>query len=322
MTEVHQNERGRGGAVSEPRASARADSAASIGVGIATGDSAQHGRRRLHGTRQVIEFNWPRYAVAAVVAAAGLVVAALAASGVLRAVGLSAALTALWWTVASIAASWWVYDASGLTTWRWLAQHVDAPSRWINVHAGFDETTSPLAAAFSGTDYCAVNLYEPGVITERSIERARQRSARPERTVRGSWNRLPLPSNSQDAVFLLFAAHEIRRAEQRAAFFREAARVLSPAGRVVLVEHLRDAANFIAFGPGFLHFQPRIAWIAAAAAAGLPLRHSEMLNPFVALFVWEKGGHPPGEVHRCTVATPRTCHAVGSPVVVAEKEEL
>jgi hypothetical protein len=52
------------------------------------------------------------------------------------------------------------------------------------------------------------------------------------------------------------------------------------------VEHLRDWRNFIAFGPGFLHFFSARAWHRSAAAAALTLRRSESLTPFVRLFVF------------------------------------
>ena len=68
-------------------------------------------------------------------------------------------------------------------------------------------------------------------------------------------------------------------------FFREVARVLRSHGDLVVVEHFRDWANFMAFGPGFFHFLPETAWRNAAAAGGFEIRRQFRVTPFVNVFV-------------------------------------
>src|SRR6516225_726161 len=77
------------------------------------------------------------------------------------------------------------------------------------------------------------------------------------------------PAEWFDAAFSIFAAHELRHHDQRVRLFGEIARTLTPDGEFILMEHSRDWRNFLAFGPGFLHFFSQSAWRKAASDAGL-----------------------------------------------------
>ena len=101
----------------------------------------------------------------------------------------------------------------------------------------------------------------------------------------GTFDRLPLPDASCDEVFLLFAAHGVRMPERRTLLLRECRRILGEGGRIVLVEHLRDGPNFLAFGPGFLHFHSSRSWRTNIAQAGLAIERIRPLTPFVHCFV-------------------------------------
>lgn len=56
----------------------------------------------------------------------------------------------------------------------------------------------------------------------------------------------------------------------------------------MLVEHLRDWRNFLAFGPGFLHFFSQRAWRKAFRGAGLALRSDFAMTPFVHVYILRK----------------------------------
>jgi len=242
-----------------------------------------------HGLLQILRYNQPVFAKTGMAAlAAILAVVLLPMPRFVAVLATAATAAALLWSASSLLVSHWIYDRSPLREWDWLAGLFPAPPRrWTSLHAGLDETFGALARIFPAEAGTVLDIYDPVEMTEPSIARARRlsldRSAKP-----ADFRSLPLPDGSQDAVFLIFAVHELRRPESRLRLFQEIARVLAPGGRAVLVEHLRDGRNFLAFGPGFLHFLPRREWLRVAAAAGLAVREERRVTPFVAVLVLEK----------------------------------
>jgi SAM-dependent methyltransferase len=187
--------------------------------------------------------------------------------------------------------SYYVYDLRGVNRWNWIPGMLSFPPRqWLNIHAGLDQSTFILTQFFPHTRYSVVDIYDPQEMTEPSIARARQMRSSPEPAVAARLDALPLPDHDRDTLFLLFAAHEIRQPSRRTEFFREAARVLADSGQLLLVEHLRDWRNFIAFGPGFLHFHSRDEWLRLAHVAGLAVEREDRITPFVRYFLMTKAG--------------------------------
>jgi SAM-dependent methyltransferase len=199
---------------------------------------------------------------------------------------LAAALPGALWACASLAVSYYVYDWSAIYRLDWLAGRLKrTPRRWVNIHAGLDETSLALAELFPNSVGETLDIYDPLEMTEPSIARARRLAGHQPPATAAKWRELPVRGESIDAAFTTIAAHELRRPEARVQFFRELRRILRRGGELVLVEHLRDWPNLLAFGPGFLHFLPERAWKLAADAAGFDLGPRFHLTPFVRVWV-------------------------------------
>ncbi len=263
---------------------------------------------RFSGVREVVRYNWPLYAAGGLAVGAGLVLAGRLprpAAALARA-GAAAAAVLL---ASSTAATWWVYDRSELRTFDWLEELLPAgPGEHLVLSSGLDEASRPVAARWPRHPQTVVDLYDPALMTEGSIRRARRRVPPAPRTLPGRPDHLPAATGSADTVLAVFAAHELRRAGDRHRLFAECVRVLRPGGRLVLVEHLRDAANTAVYGPGAQHFFPRRVWLRAATGAGLHLTAQRRIGGLVTAFVFAA---PP------VTTPPRTTPPVTAPTADA-----
>jgi len=242
---------------------------------------------------QIVRFNWPFYAAAGLAtAAAPFVLPRLPALWWIRVPAYVAAGLVAMWLIASLVSSWIVYDRSRLMQWDWVLQAIGfSPLSWINIHAGHDESSDALRTIFKNARGRVFDIFAAGEMTEPSIARARalhaQEHAEPGAPVaeQVDYRKLPLPNGTIDVATLLLSAHELRSEDARGALFTELRRVLGPAGRVVVVEHLRDWANFLAYGPGAFHFHSRRTWVRCFTRHRFDIHREFSITPFVRVFV-------------------------------------
>ena len=242
-------------------------------------------RRPYQGVLQILQFNWRSY-----VATVGGVSVALLALPFLpvpgRTVLLLGTAPALFWLASSLLVSHYVYDRFPLYDLNWVYPVLSrAPRRWINIHCGLDETSALLVAIFPDAASQVVDIFDPLAMTETSIRAARRVTHHTIPSSSMQYDSLAFPAEWFDAAFSIFAAHELRHHDQRARLFGEIARILSPDGEFILMEHSRDWRNFLAFGPGFLHFFSESAWRKAASDAGLTVLTELSMTSFVHVYV-------------------------------------
>lgn len=251
-------------------------------------------RRKYRGMLQILRYNWPYYVVALAAGLFGLVLLVLIPLStplrVLIGLGLSCAVLGLF---GSLLVSHYVYDLSQLYRWQWIAETLAAaPARWVNIHAGLDETSSALRTLFPEAQATVWEIYDSTEMTEPSIARARRLRPADSVATQVDFRNLPLESGACDAAFVIFTAHELRSPQARLRFFNELHRVLKPWGHLLLVEHVRDLRNFVAFGPGFLHFYPRQEWVRLAGEARFSIAREFNVTPFVKVFLLTRPGLP------------------------------
>jgi ubiquinone/menaquinone biosynthesis C-methylase UbiE len=244
-------------------------------------------RKKYQGIYNIIRFNWHFYALSAL-----FVVLVLLTKYYSTSLSILADILLLliaWAVVVSLAVSFYIYDLSDLYTFSWLDNLKKAENeKIINIHAGFDETSQLLKNKLATAELQVADFYDPAKHTAISIRRARKAYAAFPKTQKVNTSNLPMQDNSADKVFAILSAHEIRNEKERIAFFNELRRILKPSGQIIVTEHLRDTANFLAYNFGFFHFHSRASWLNTFRSAELTVLRQVKITPFITTFILEK----------------------------------
>jgi hypothetical protein len=239
------------------------------------------------GMAAIARFNWPFYVAATAMLLASLLGLIFLSAFIWKLVCGAALAGAAYFLFGSLGVSHLIYDRSDLYRWRWLDRALGGAQlhRVIFCHSGFDEASEELRSRLAKTEWLILDHFDEARMTEASIRRARKLFPPTAGTLSAAYDQWPVAKETADVVFGLLAIHELRSEQERSAWFSEARRCLARGGRVVLVEHLRDLANFLAFGPGFLHFHSRESWRRAWEVAGFRAADGFGVTPWVRVFV-------------------------------------
>lgn len=239
------------------------------------------------GMINILRFNWNFYLLAAVVFGVALAGLFLLDPLPLRLACAAALAGTGYFLFVSLGVAHLIYDCSDLYRLGWLDRALGGASIHAAVfcHSGLDEVSEALRAKLRPAVWHTLDHFDPVQMTEPSIQRARQLYPPAAGTIATPFDRWPVESGSADVVFGLLAIHEFRSEDERTAWFAEALRCLKPRGRIVLAEHLRDPANFIAFGPGFLHFHSAASWQRCWEAAGFRTVDGFPVTPWIRFFI-------------------------------------
>lgn len=246
-------------------------------------------RKPLQGVWNIIRFNWHYYTLSGLLILIILILQHYFSA--LHITVIIVTLLVIYTTLTSLVVSLYVYDLSDFYKLTWL-DHLQNGEREkiINIHAGFDETSELLKSKLIDCELIVADFYNAAKHTEVSIKRARRAYPPFPNTQQVSTKHLPIPDSSADKIFAILSAHEIRNDEERVAFFKELLRILKPSGQVIVTEHLRDAANFLAYNIGYFHFHSKATWIRTFQSSGLCISKEIKTTPFITTFILEKNG--------------------------------
>jgi len=240
-------------------------------------------RRKFQGVLNILSFNRHFYVFG--LAALALIIAShviFSWPNLLYWIIISAFLYGL---IMPLLVSAYVYDFSGYYNFNWLKKYKIADAKQIlNINAGFDETSFIIKNIFPQSDLKVFDFYNAQQHTEPAIVRARKVSLVYPNTQQITSNSIPLKDKSVDIIFLLSAVHEIRSLEEKVQFLKECHRLCKPGAEVIMVEHLRDFPNFLAFSVGFTHFFSKKVWKKAFQKAGFSSFEETKFTAFMSIF--------------------------------------
>jgi SAM-dependent methyltransferase len=196
-------------------------------------------------------------------------------------------LSFLYGLIMPLIVSAYVYDFSGYYDLHWLQSEIKNNKeikQILNINAGFDETSFIIKNIFPHSDLKVFDFYNAKQHTEPAIKRARKVSLVYPGTRQIKSGSIPMQDKTADIIFLLSAIHEIRSDEEKVQFLKECKRLCKPGAKVIMVEHLRDFPNFLAFTVGFTHFFSRATWKKAFQKAGFSTFEEIKFTPFMSIF--------------------------------------
>ncbi len=247
-------------------------------------------RKPFQGVTNIIRFNWHFYVIAIVSILILNIIDLIFYSPYPYLLFVLSLLIFLTLSI-SLLVSCYVYDGSDLYQLNWLDRiSIPTDGKFVNVHAGFDETSLLLQAKFPNASLQVFDFYDPVKHTEVSIRRARKAYPVPVKTESINTSHIPMGNEEADGIFVTLAAHEIRNKNERDLFFKELHRILKPSGKILVTEHLRNLPNFLAYNIGFFHFMPKSSWLSTFENSRLGISDSIKITPFISVFILEKYG--------------------------------
>ena len=246
---------------------------------------------RYRGTTRHISANWPIFTVMYLGLVLVLLVSGISLQkGWLSFVPLMLALgivlvyflaTALW-------AAHKLNDLDGLRPYDVLFDmgQVKATDTIAYLDLGLRVTPLHLRRRLTTGKIIVIDVYNPQWTTGQSLARARAQAPQPPDDPRlvwqnGRFNLLPLPNQSVPFVMLDQILSQCWQEGDRLHLLKEAYRILTPNGRLLLSERMRTQTNWVVYGPGGARFQSINDWQDLLHEAGFIIRREQDLQGLI-----------------------------------------
>ncbi|MBE2223173.1 MAG: methyltransferase domain-containing protein [Anaerolineae bacterium] len=267
---------------------------------------------RYRGITRHVSANWPIFAVMYIGLVLVLLISGISLQkGWLSFVPLMLALgiVLVYFLGTSLWAAHKLHDLDGLRPYDVLFDmgQIKATDSIVYVDLGLRVAPLHLRRRLTTGKIIVVDVYNPQWTTGQALIRARAQAPQPPSDPRLVWQNgrfdlLPLPDKSVPFVMLDQILSQCWQEGDRVRLLKEAHRILTPNGRLLLAERIRTQTNWLVYGPGGARFKPVDYWQDLLQETGFIVRRQENLSGLIYCF---RADNPSGsEARQLALALP------------------
>lgn len=253
---------------------------------------------KYRGTTRHISINWPIFAVLY-----GGIVIVLLTAGISMQKGwfsfvplmLALGIVFVYFLLTSLWATHKLHDLDGLRPYDVLFDigQVKATDTIAYIDLGLRVVPLHLRRRLTTGKLIIVDVYNPQWTTGQALARARAQAPSVPDDPRLVWQNgrfdlLPLPDKSVPFVMLDQLLSQCWQEGDRLKLLKEANRILTANGRLLLTERVRTQTNWLVYGPGGGRFQPSDYWQNLLQEAGFIVRRQQDLQGLIHCFRADK----------------------------------
>jgi ubiquinone/menaquinone biosynthesis C-methylase UbiE len=251
---------------------------------------------RFRGTLRYLYAHWPSYAVLYGGLLASLILIGMAADrgwfGLIP-LALATFLILGYFITASLWAAYQIYDQIKPHHMLFDMGQLRETDRFTYLGLGLRERVFDLSRRLTTGRILVIDLYNPQWTSGSGLARLRLRARPPLPDPRLHWQTgqvtlLPLPDESVPAVIMCETVSAFWQEGDRLALLKEARRILSKNGRLLMAERTRSRANWLTLGPAAADLETADYWHNLLRQAGFQVEREQALGDLVTCWRADK----------------------------------